>query len=99
MGCYSEPYEFTYFLIPNFISPNGDGKNDFWEIRGMNQYPDAHIQIFDRYGKLFFDRKVHGQTRIWDGTYLGRPVPSGTYWYIIRLSEDNLIKGHLNVRN
>lgn len=99
VGCYSEPYEFTYFLIPNFISPNGDGKNDFWEIRGMNQYPDAHIQIFDRYGKLFFDRKVHGQTRIWDGTYLGRPVPSGTYWYIIRLSEGNLIKGHLNIRN
>lgn len=99
VGCYSEPYAFTYFLIPNFISPNGDGKNDFWEIRGLEQYPDAHIQIFDRYGKIFFDRKTFGQFKIWDGTYLGRPVSSGTYWYIIRLNEDHTIKGHLNVRN
>lgn len=99
VGCYSEPYPFTYFLIPNFISPNGDGKNDTWIIRGMNQYSNVEVQIFDRYGKQFVNRKIHLQNEIWDGYYLGRPVASGTYWYIIKLSEDNIIKGHLNVRN
>lgn len=99
VGCYSEPYAFTYFFIPNFISPNGDGKNDFWEIRGLELYPDASIQIFDRYGKKFYDKKGFNHSKVWNGTYLGRPVPSGTYWYIIRLDENNIRQGHLNVRN
>ncbi len=99
VGCYSEPYKFTYFLIPNFISPNGDGKNDVWKIRGIEQYPDAEFQIFDRYGKLFANRKASSGGIVWDGKYLGNPVPSGTYWYIITLSEENKMTGSITVRN
>lgn len=99
VGCYSDVYKFAYFLIPNFFSPNGDGTNDAWVVRGLDQYPDAHIKIFDRYGKKFYDRKANSNGFVWDGMYLGRPVSSGTYWYIIQLSEDNKISGHINVRN
>lgn len=98
-GCYAPVHKFTYFFVPNFISPNGDGMNDNWTIRGMEQYPKASVQIFDRYGKLFVDRKVNSTGLIWDGKYLGTPVASGTYWYIIRLDEENKISGHLTVRN
>lgn len=99
VGCYSDIYKFTYFLIPNFISPNGDGFNDEWKIRGMAQYPSATIQIFDRYGKLFVNRKINSAEIIWNGKYMGNTVASGTYWYILKLDENQIIKGHINVRN
>lgn len=97
-GCYSEVYKFIYFFIPNFISPNGDGKNDTWVIRGLEQYPHAKVQIFDRYGKLFVERKAGADGLVWDGKYMGQPVPSGDYWYILTLSEDQILKGHITVR-
>lgn len=100
VGCHSEAYKFTYFLIPNFISPNGDGKNDIWKIKGIEQYPDAEFQIFDRYGKLFAKHKANNNGEVWDGKYLGRPVSSGTYWYIITFSESaNKITGTISVCN
>lgn len=99
LGCNSEPYKFTYFLVPNFISPNGDGKNDVWQIRGIEKYPNAKFRIFDRFGKIFADRKVNSQGIVWDGKYLGRPVPSGTYWYIIELAEDKKLTGSITVKN
>lgn len=98
-GCYSEVFPFTYFQFPNFISPNGDGINDVWEIRGLNAYPNAYIQIFDRFGKLFLDRKVQSNGFLWNGMYLGRPVASGTYWFVIQLDNENKVSGHINVRN
>jgi gliding motility-associated-like protein len=98
-GCYSEVYKFTYLQIPNFITPNGDGMNDQWIIRGIQQYANATIQIFDRYGKIFADRKVSANGLIWDGKYLGNPVPSGTYWYIIQLNDEQKLTGHITVKN
>lgn len=98
-GCYADVYKFTYFFVPNFISPNGDGMNDEWVIRGIQQYPKAKIQIFDRYGKLFADRKPSSNGLIWDGKYLGNPVPSGTYWYVISLNEEQRLTGYITVKN
>lgn len=99
-GCMSDKFHFTYFRIPNFISPNGDGYNDTWIVRGINQYPNARIKIFDRYGKIFADRKINSNELIWDGYYLGRPVPSGTYWYILYLDQNlEPITGSITVRN
>src|SRR5690606_33898513 len=83
-GCISTAKTFGVLGIPNFISPNGDGINDFWEIRGLEVNPDAHIQIFDRYGKIFVDRKLDPGFK-WDAKYLSNPVPSGDYWYIITI--------------
>lgn len=98
-GCYTPIYPFSFLSVPNFISPNGDGKNDQWFIHGINEFPDHQIQIYDRNGKLFFNRKAQANGFVWDGTYLGRTVPSGTYWYIIRLNEEKTISGHLTVKN
>ncbi|MFA5620021.1 MAG: choice-of-anchor L domain-containing protein [Weeksellaceae bacterium] len=97
-GCFSTAKLFTVFIIPNFISPNGDGINDYWEIRGMEQYADARIKIFDRYGKLFVDQPMSSNYK-WDGKYRGNPVPSGDYWFILTFDEENKITGHISVRN
>lgn len=98
-GCRSDKYEFSYFFVPNFISPNGDGYNDVWKIRGIEKYPDANVKIFDRNGKLFFDRKISNNEFVWNGKYLGRDIPSGTYWYIITISDDKKVTGSILVKN
>jgi gliding motility-associated-like protein len=96
-GCISEQYIFGVLGIPNVITPNGDGYNDFMTIRGLEMYPDAHIKIFDRYGKIFVDRQM-GTEFTWDGKYLGNPIPSGDYWYIITVDEKS-VSGHISIRN
>lgn len=97
-GCVSSSKFFGVLSAPNFISPNGDGKNDYWMVRGLEAFPKAHIQIFDRYGKIFIDRPLNPDFR-WDGTYMGRPVVSGDYWYIIKFEDGRKLSGHISVRN
>lgn len=97
-GCISDPIIFGVLGIPNVITPNGDGYNDYMTIRGLDAYPDAQIKIFDRYGKIFVDRKM-GTNFNWDGRYLGNPIPSGDYWYIITIDEGKSVSGHISVRN
>lgn len=98
-GCLSDEEGFGILEIPNFISPNNDGYNDNWVIKGITHYDDVHIQIFDRYGKIFVDRMNHQSTEVWDGNYLGRAVNSGSYWYIIKVSDGRKYVGTLAVRN
>lgn len=97
-GCISDPEPFVVLYIPNVITPNGDGKNDTWHIRGISILSNANIKIFDRYGKVFFDRKVTSDY-VWNGEYMGRNVPTGDYWYIITIEGRNRIVGHLSVLN
>jgi gliding motility-associated-like protein len=77
--------------IPEFFTPNGDGYNDTWEIGGIYQYPNAQILIFDRYGKKLVEYK--GSNVGWNGTYAGQIMPSDTYWYIIIVSKQTILKG------
>lgn len=68
--------------IPNGITPNGDGKNDTWEMPGIEYYPDADVRIFNRWGtELFFSR---GYQTAFDGTYQGKKLPLATYYYVIK---------------
>ena len=67
--------------IPNAFSPNGDGINDTWSIPYLETLRKATIQIFNRYGQIVF---YSGQyTAPWDGTFKGKEVPFGVYYYII----------------
>ncbi|MGB3453044.1 MAG: T9SS type B sorting domain-containing protein [Moheibacter sp.] len=102
-GCMTAKTEVAILAVPNFISPNGDGINDTWMIRGIQAYKGATIKIFDRYGKVFVDRKLESGYE-WDGKYMGRVVPSDDYWYIIQIPETELTPaqkfvGHISVRN
>jgi len=67
--------------IPNTFSPNNDGINDFWEIQFLNEYKNNRTQVFTRAGQLVFESK--GIYKPWNGTYLGKPLPIDTYFYII----------------
>lgn len=68
-------------VIPNIFSPNGDGINDTWAIQYLDSYPDCIVEIFDRGGQIVF--KSTGYPANWNGTRNGKPLPVGTYYYII----------------
>ena len=71
--------------IPNVITVNGDGANDTWIIENINEYPNATIEIFNRWGNIVW--KSIGYSKQWDGTnhHNGEVLPDGTYFYIINL--------------
>jgi len=73
------------FDVPNTFTPNNDGINDFWTIKQLPQYPIQWVQVFDRYGQIVFETH-HYDDRGWDGTYNGKSLPFGTYYYIIELN-------------
>jgi len=72
--------------IPNTFSPNGDGRNDYWDIDALITYPESLLLVFDRYGQQVF-RSV-GYANPWDGKYNGQPVPVGTYYYVLDLKNN-----------
>jgi gliding motility-associated-like protein len=67
--------------IPNTFSPNGDGIHDKWEIQYLNTYPGCTVEIYNRYGQLVFQSTGYNQP--WGGTFKDKPLPAGTYYYII----------------
>ena len=73
--------------IPSAFTPNGDGKNDKWEIRHINMYPNATLEIYSRWGQIIFSAdKLYDQENWWDGTYNGKEASTGSYVYILKLN-------------
>ncbi|MGG9972196.1 gliding motility-associated C-terminal domain-containing protein [Ferruginibacter sp. SUN002] len=73
--------------IPNAFSPNGDGINDTWTIKYLGDYAGATVSIFNRYGQFLFETPAGAYGAApWDGTIKGKPVPVGTYFYVIKLA-------------
>lgn len=72
--------------IPNTITPNGDGYNDVWNIRNLDLYPQASVQIYNRWGNLLYESN-NGYTP-WDGKANGADLPAEVYYYVIVLSND-----------
>ena len=68
-------------LVPNAFSPNGDGINDLWQINYLSSYANVTVQVFNRYGQQVYAST--GYSTPWDGTLNGKPLPVGTYYYII----------------
>jgi gliding motility-associated-like protein len=69
--------------IPNTFTPNNDGINDYWDIKALDTYPQSTTLVYDRYGKQVYQST--GYPRPWDGTYSGKMLPTGTYYYVIDL--------------
>ena len=80
--------------FPKFLTPNGDGINDTWQLYGVNSQfnQGAIVSVFDRYGNLLktFDNNSIG----WNGTLNGNPLPSSDYWFVAKLSNGKEYYGH-----
>ncbi|MBA4745653.1 MAG: T9SS type B sorting domain-containing protein [Muricauda sp.] len=70
--------------IPDFFTPNNDGQNDYWSPKNTELFPDIETYIFDRYGRKI---QILGPTGEWNGEYNSKPMPSGDYWYIVKLND------------
>ena len=82
--------------VNNAFTPNGDGVNDLWEITGLVAYTDATVDIFNRFGTKLFHSV--GYPKAWDGTYGGKPVPAGVYYYVINTKVNNqVLSGYITV--
>jgi len=89
-GCETSADIFMEFIdieIPNFFSPNGDGQNDFWAPRNLEGFPKILTVVFDRYGRKVY--RMGANDKGWDGLYKNTELPSGDYWYIIKLKGEN----------
>jgi gliding motility-associated-like protein len=91
----SSPNLGNNILIPNAFSPNGDGMNDTWEIASIAGNSDVIVEIYNRWGEIVFYSK--GYTEPWNGTYKDKPVPEGTYAYIVKVDDSTILRGAILV--
>ena len=97
-GCGVVEKEIAVLGVPQFFTPNGDGINDTWNIKGANDkfYSNSIIYIFDRFGKLIKQIKPFGPG--WDGKYNGQVLTSNDYWYSIKFDDGRSAKGHFSLK-
>lgn len=80
----------------NLITPNANGQNDVWKIKGIEFYPEATVMVFDQWGRIILSEENYKNT--WDGTLKGKALPDGTYYYVISLpGTERLYKGIVNI--
>jgi gliding motility-associated-like protein len=100
-GCEAVAQIFMEFIdieIPNYFTPDGDGLNDYWKPQNIDQYQEILIKIFDRYGREL--ARVPVDHTGWDGIYQGSELPTGDYWYVIKLNgeaDDREFVGHFTL--
>jgi len=96
LGCLLEASTFvdanpqTCLYVYNAFTPNGDITNDFWWIENIDLYPDALVEVYNRWGDRVFSAKNYNNSydSAWDGTYKGEVLPSATYYYVITLNNE-----------
>jgi len=71
----------TGLYIPNAFTPNNDGLNDYWGIKGLELYPGCTVKVFSRFGELIYNSVDYRSP--WDGTNKNQQLPEGVYVYII----------------
>ncbi|NOR76133.1 MAG: tandem-95 repeat protein, partial [Draconibacterium sp.] len=94
--------EVKELLIPEIFSPNGDGIQDYFRIQGIEAYPLAKIEIYNRWGNKVYSQENYGNIEIlgtteawWDGYSnhewsLGKEkLPPATYFYILYLNDSS----------
>jgi len=81
ISCFNVPG--NEILVLNGISPNGDGMNDAFTIVNIEQFPQNELRIYNRWGNLVYE--TTGYQNTWTGTWEGKDLPDGTYFYFIDL--------------
>jgi len=97
-GCPS-PWANTIVIIevcvtefPTAFTPDGDGMNDSWQITAIDEnYPDALIQIYNRWGNLIFEHQSSLSNpyneNAWNGKYEEKDLPVSSYYYLINYND------------
>jgi gliding motility-associated-like protein len=108
-GAVATNYDFNYvngtlnieplsiaIVVPNAFSPNGDGQNDTWNIKNIQNYPGNTVDVYNRYGEKLYSSIGYGTP--WNGRYNGIDLPFGTYYYIINPKNgSSVISGYVTI--
>lgn len=84
--------------VPPYFTPNGDGHQDSWQIKGLDTstMSNTKIYVFNRYGKLL--KQIGSLGEGWDGIYNGQQLPADDYWYSIEFEDGRSTKGHFTLK-
>lgn len=99
--CGTTPIEVSVIGFPNFFTPNDDGVNDFWNVKGINDnsYRGSIIHIYDRFGKIVAN--INPLSTGWNGYYNGQQLPATDYWFTAQLKNSDGTfrnrKGHFSL--
>jgi gliding motility-associated-like protein len=90
-------------IVFNGITPDGDGKNDFFYIQYLNVVQGGlknKVTIFNRWGDIVFDMSDYNNVdRVFTGlSNQGSQLPPGTYFYRIDLSDSKPVTGYLTLK-
>src|ERR1035437_6031637 len=85
----------TFDDISSLFTPNNDGMNDYWYIPDLEQYGKLQVTVYNRFGQAVYQSDSYKND--WDGTCKGYPLPSASYYYIIKSSTKGFIKGVVNI--
>ncbi|MCQ0112847.1 T9SS type B sorting domain-containing protein [Zhouia amylolytica] len=99
LGCSHEivvEKEFIDIDIPDYFTPDGDSYNDTWGPDNDEGFPEIRTRIYDRYGRMVAEIRVGEK---WDGRYKGQELPTGDYWYVIKLegNDEREFMGHFTL--
>ena len=97
-GCGTVSQTVSVIGAPLYFTPNGDGYNDTWNIKGVStkfNY-NTSVSIFDRFGKLL--KQIEAKGEGWDGTINGNLMPATDYWYVVSLEDGRIAKGHFALK-
>ncbi len=95
-GCGLVTKKIAVLDYPRFFTPNGDGINDTWYIKNIQDIAHTKISIFDRFGKFIyqFNEKQNG----WNGKTGQNQLPSTDYWFVVEFQDRNTVKGHFSLK-
>ena len=103
-------FEDTELIVYNAVSPNGDGINDTFHIKGINKYPDNSLEIYNRWGVKVYEAKSYNESDVMFAGYSdgratinrGEKLPTGTYFYILKYNNTQRVvekSGYLYINN
>lgn len=83
-------------IVPNMITPNGDGLNDYWIIDHIADFPEAEVTLYNRWGNVVLRQTAYDDS--FEGTFNAEDLPAAVYYYVIKLNfRDYIYKGSLTI--
>jgi gliding motility-associated-like protein len=84
-------------VIPTLITPDMNGKNDYFIIKGIETFGKAALTVCDRRGAVLYENTDYDNT--WSGfDYKGNPLPNDTYFFLLKPEIGKSIKGYIVIR-
>jgi gliding motility-associated-like protein len=85
------------FVVPTLITPNLDGNNDYFVLRGLSTLGKTELAIFDRRGARVYQNSDYDNN--WDGVdYNNNPLPDDTYFYVLKTKNGKSMSGYIVIR-